>query len=220
MNTIIKHVQGNYTRLAIPLTKRVCTLIDGAETMIEEDFIPNASYPVYVALSSPVCSYEMKAKMEGNVAVVNIADTVKSATYNVTVKCRDEEGRAMRYMARAVLKVVEATADAGIGTGVEFDVCSQTLEGTVFFYAKGDPGDKGDPGKDYIITEEDYQAIAKMATKDYNDRLTALENSKKVLSQSEYDKIVADNQVEENILYFIYEDEEGEENIEESDDTD
>ena len=214
MNTIIKHVQGNHTRLAIPLTKRVCTLIDGAETMIEEDFIPNASYPVYVALSSPVCSYEMKAKMESNVAIVNIADTVKSATYNVTVKCRDEEGRAMRYMARAVLKVVEATADAGIGTGVEFDVCSQALEGTVFFYAKGDKGDKGD---EYIITEEDYQAIANMATKDFNGRLTVLENSKKVLSQSEYDKLVADDQIEEDVLYYVYEDEV---NTEKGDDTD
>lgn len=150
--TIVRHVQGNYAQIAIPLTKRVRTLMDGVEKTLEEEFIPHPSFPVYVMLSSSIVSYKLKAVMDGNIAIAELSDELKSASYNVTVKCHDGDGRAMRYMARGVLKVVDATADAGIDAGVEFNACTHTLDGAVFLYAKGQKGDS------YIITEDDYQS--------------------------------------------------------------
>ena len=84
-------------------------------------------------------------------------------------------------------------------------------------------------GDSYIITEDDYQAIADIVIGNLTDedlytlkslhetdvklgrRISALDErineSTQVLSQEEYDKLVKDNAVKENVTYYTYEDE-------------
>lgn len=141
-NTLIKHVFGNVMRIAIPLTMRIRTMVDGHETETEEDFYPNLSLPIAVSLMREGgYTKTYIPTMEGNVATIEDDGTLPVGTYQVTVTCFDAQERPCRYMVRAIVQIVSATADAGIQAGVEFDSIDYVLEGAIYFYAKGDKGD-------------------------------------------------------------------------------
>lgn len=141
---LIKHVFGNVMRIAIPLTIRIRTLTNGEETETEEDFYPNTSLPIEVALMRDGgVSKKYTPQVNGNVITFEDDGTLRAGKYQITITCYDDEGKPFRYMARGVIQVVLATKDAGIRAGVEFDSVSYGLNGDIFFYAKGDKGDKG-----------------------------------------------------------------------------
>ena len=145
--TKIKHVYGNVLRVAIPLTMRIRTLEGGVETEHEEDFYPNPDYPVKIDLYKGGGLHKtFDAGVEGNVASFQDEGDTPVGVYQVEVVCRDSQGNPVRYMVRSIIEVVDATIDAGIEAGIEFNAETYTLEGAVFFYAKGDKGDQGDKG--------------------------------------------------------------------------
>lgn len=155
--TIIRHVYGNVLRVAIPLTIRTRTLQDGVEVETEEDFYPNPDYPTVIDLykgGGLHCTFD--ATVEGNVASFADNGDTPIGIYQVEVTCKDDEARPVRYMVRAIIEIVDATIDAGIEPGVEFNAESYTLEGAVFFYAKGD---KGDPFTYDDFTPEQLAAL-------------------------------------------------------------
>lgn len=133
----IKHVFGNHLRLAIPLQKLVRTLEDGQVVERAEDFFPNPDFPVSVVLTGYARQKTYEAAMEGNVATIEDDGTLPVGRYQVEVIAHDAEGRQVRYMQRDAVAIVNATADAGIEPGIEFDAETQTLEGAVFIYAEG-----------------------------------------------------------------------------------
>lgn len=133
----IKHVFGNHLRLAIPLQKLVRTLEDGHVVERAEDFFPNPDFPVSVVLTGYTRQKTYEAAMEGNVATIEDDGTLPVGRYQVEVIAHDAEGRQVRYMQRDAVAIVNATADAGIEPGIEFDAEAQTLEGAVFIYAEG-----------------------------------------------------------------------------------
>lgn len=140
----IKHVYGNVLRIAIPLQQTIRTLVDGEEHEETSDFYPNPNFPTNVVLrGSGTIRYEYTATVVGNVATIEDKGDIRIGTYQVEVLCHDENGEPVRYMVRQIIKIVDATIDASIETGIEFNVETYTLNGTVFFYAKGDKGDQG-----------------------------------------------------------------------------
>ena len=146
----IKHVFGNPLQIAIPLTQRIRTLEGGQEIERTEDFFPSGD--VKVVLWSNIRTYEYIATMNENVAIItDDKGEVSSGLYGVTITCLDQEGKPRRFARADAIKIVTYTADAGIVAGVEFNAETYTLEGAVFFYAKGEKGDKGDP-----FTYEDF----------------------------------------------------------------
>lgn len=179
--TRIKHVYGNVLKVAIPLTMRIRTLEDGEEVEREEDFYPNPNYPVVVDLyKGGGLHREFTASVEGNVASFEDSGDTPVGVYQVEVLCKDQAENPVRYMVRAIIEIVDATIDAGIEAGIEFNAETYTLEGAVFFYAKGDKGDaftyedftpeqlaalkgeKGDKGDDGSLVYPKYSVNTQM----------------------------------------------------------
>lgn len=137
--TRIKHVYGNILRVAIPLTMRTRRMNDGVVTEEEEDFYPNPAYPVNVDLYKGGGLHKsFVATMDDNVALFADEGETPIGVYQVEVTAHDMEGNPVRYMVRAIIEVVDATIDAGIEAGIEFNAETYNLEGTVFYYAKGE----------------------------------------------------------------------------------
>lgn len=141
---LIKHVYGNVMRIAIPLTLRIRTITNGEETETEEDFYPDTSLPIEVVLMRDGgISKTYTPTVDGNVLTFEDDGTLRIGTYQVTVTCYGQDQLPYRYMVRGVIQIVSATKEAGLRAGVEFDSQDYVLEGTVFFYAKGEKGDQG-----------------------------------------------------------------------------
>lgn len=137
----ITHVRGNAISLAIPLHKRIITLEDGEEKEFIEDFIPSADYPVTIVLqkNNYATRKSYLAVMDNNVAVVHDNKCcLPTGLYSVELYCLDEKGDSLRYMVKDAIEIVDATADAGIEAGVEFNSEIYTLEGATFLFAKGE----------------------------------------------------------------------------------
>lgn len=155
--TRIKHVYGNVLKVAIPLTVRIRTLVEGVETETEEDFYPNPQYQTVIDLYKGGGLHEtFIASVDGNVASFEDDGKTPVGVYQVEVTCRDAQAQPVRYMVRAIIEIVDATIDAGIEAGIEFNAETYTLEGAVFFYAKGD---KGDPFTYDDFTPEQLEAL-------------------------------------------------------------
>lgn len=139
---ILRHVYGNVMRIAIPLTQKVRTLVDGEETETESDFYPNTDFPVKVVLTrSDNLEMLYEAAVDGNVVSIEDKGEIPVGTYGISVLCYDNMEQPCRYMARKKVKIVAATIEAGIEAGIEFNAEEYTLEGTIFYFAKGDKGD-------------------------------------------------------------------------------
>ena len=136
----IKHVYGNVLRVDVPLTEKIYQVVDGQEVPpTERDFYPDADMPVTIALDSTYKHYTLNASLEGHIAHFEDKGTIKCGVYNVAVQCF-KDGNPYRYMVRDVIKVVDATAEAGIEAGIEFDAETQVLEGAVFVSYVGEGG--------------------------------------------------------------------------------
>jgi hypothetical protein len=142
---VIKHVYGNPMQIAIPLTQKIRELVNGEERVSEEDFYP--FQPIVVTLKGMVKTYQYNATANGNVVVVKDNEgEINTGKYSLELTCLDEDGYKRRFAMKEPITIVRYTADADIGNGVEFDVTTHTIEGAVFFYAKGDKGDQGEQG--------------------------------------------------------------------------
>jgi len=154
---MIRIVYGNGFSLAIPLTLRTATLSNGSTVTTDADFVPTGD--VKVLLSSGASNTAYTATMNSNVATITDSGTLKRGTYNVTVLCKDSDGRLMRFKMRNALEIVDVTQDAGIEAGVEFDATTYTLEALVALAGGGSIAEEVDPiftaSPAYGITAED-----------------------------------------------------------------
>lgn len=162
-DALIKHVQGNVLRLAIPLTVKIRDLVDGQPTEREEHFYPDASRGVKIVLDASYITRAFDGAVSGNVVSMEDVGTLKLGNYQVTVLCYDNSGIPYRYMARNIIAVVDATADAGIEAGIEFDSETYTLEGAYFI-----KGEKGDTGEGVPSGGTTGQVLKKKSNNDYD----------------------------------------------------
>lgn len=153
-NAKIRHVYGNVLRIAVPLTKRTVEVIDGVITAVDTDFVPSTDYPIAIILDKGNAQLKMLAQLRGNsIAYFEDKGTIPVGVYSITVTCKDGEGNPYRFKERAVLQVVDVTADAGINPGIEYDVEEYYLDNAVFF-ASG----TADRGIDHIETSYNEEA--------------------------------------------------------------
>lgn len=130
---VIKHVYGNVLNFDIPLTVKIVTLEDGETSEREEPFYPDTTQPVKVMLTNQYSTgLTYDAEVTGNVIHISDKGNIRTGKYNVTVNCTGQDGNPYRYMCKDAIDVVNATADAYIEAGIEFNVESYTLEGAVF----------------------------------------------------------------------------------------
>ena len=229
----IRQVHGNMLMVGIKLDLTVVTVMNGNVSKTKEDFYPNTDYPVSIVLKKGSSRYPYSASVNGNVVSFEDPGTLPVGVYEVEVLCRNAQAQPCRYMARSVIEIVDATIEAGIGDGVEFDSESYLLEGGVFLFAKGDKGD-GIAGISVVESDEDdgYNVITitlttgeevtlhvKNGSKGYGISpetqqaiLEGLERIKglpvhRFLSESEYEALVNADEVDPDTIYHTYEDE-------------
>lgn len=132
----------------MPLTKRTVEVVDGVITAVDTDFVPSTDYPIAIILDKGNAQLKMLAQLRGNnIAYFEDKGTIPVGVYSITVTCKDSEGNPYRFKERAVLQVVDVTADAGIEKGIEYDAEEYYLDNAVFF-ASG----SADRGIDHIET--------------------------------------------------------------------
>ena len=133
MAILIKHVQGNVLCLNIPLTVKIRTIEGGEVVEHEEDFYPDTSKPITVSMVRSMGSkINFVPQVSGNVLTIRDSGLLKANMYGIEILCQDAEGNPYRYKANSAVQVVDATRDAGIVAGVEFDAEEYTLDGAVF----------------------------------------------------------------------------------------
>lgn len=164
---VIKHVYGNVLNFEIPLTVKIVTLEDGETSEREEPFYPDTTQPVKVKLTNQYSTgLTYDAEVTGNVLHIEDRGLIRQGKYGVTVTCTGQDGNPYRYMCKDAIEVVNATADAGIEAGVEFDVETYILEGAVFIdYTSGeqvqaDWNERNPDSKAYIRNKPDLSDFA------------------------------------------------------------
>lgn len=147
----IRHVYGNVLRIAVPLTMRTVEVVDGVVSVTDTDFTPSTDYPISIIFDKGAAKAKYIATLRGDhIAYIEDKGTLEVGTYSITVTCKDANGNPYRFKERAVLQVVDATADAGIEKGIEYEVKEHYLDSAVFF-ASG----AADRGIDHIETRVD-----------------------------------------------------------------
>lgn len=188
MATKIKHVYGNVIKLAIPLTEQVHAIIDGKEEITTKDFYPNLDYPIILTLDKGGGLRRiLEVEMNDNILLAQDNGDTPVGTYQLEIKCNDTEGKPRRFMVKAIIEIVDATADAAIDPDIEFDVATYELSAAVFEIMKGDKGDKGDPG-----------------TTDYNELenkpdLSGIEENRGLIDELRGDVEVLSDDIEGNV---------------------
>jgi len=189
MAILIKHVQGNVLCLNIPLTVKIRTIEGGEVVEHEKDFYPDTSKPITVSMVRSMGSkISFVPQVSGNVLTIRDSGILKANMYGIEILCQDEEGNPYRYKANSAVQVVDATRDAGIVAGVEFDAEEYTLEGAVFIsygveqvqsdWAETDPEEKSfiKNKPDHIVTDEHYVHTDNNYTSTEKEKLAGLEN--------------------------------------------
>lgn len=154
---MLSFVRGNTGYLSIRLTIKEDVLRCGRCASSVTDFIPNNAFPVTVNLFLGTKRWQYVAAVEGSIASVTLPGTLPRGLYHIEVLCKDEDGEDYRYMKRGALQVVEATAEASIPAGVEFDARCRYL--TAEFFPGGGARREVDPiftaSPAYGITSQD-----------------------------------------------------------------
>ena len=146
----IKHVYGNVLRLAIPLTKRIVTVENEEVVYTDSDFIPSNEYPVTVEFSKGNIKISRQASIrDGNIAYIEDDGTIPVGVYDITVLCKDDDGKPYRFKQKSVLDVSNYTIDANIAQPVEFESIVWYLDAAIYLALKGEDG----VGIENIITQ-------------------------------------------------------------------
>lgn len=181
-NDVIRIVYGNVLAMGIRLTERIVTMHNGEVEYEDVDFIPSDEYPVNVEFGWNGQTIAMDVEMQGNIAYVQDNGTLPVGTWSVTITCKDDNGNPHRFKQKAVVRVYDVTADAGIQQPIEFESKVWYLNGAIFLtFGGGNSGGETDPSvPDYIkaITQEMISAWNAKYTKPSNGiPKTDLENA-------------------------------------------
>lgn len=153
-NKIIPWVKGNLLRLAIPLEQETVT----EEGTTKEDYVVQDGDVITVNLVSASRRYPYSPiRIEGNVIVIEDNGVLDLGTYGVEVLLTKNDGTRLRSYWNYIIKVYN-TNDVVLEKWDEFaDISGQTLDASIFFFAKGDPFTYND------FTQEQLEAIKKPA---------------------------------------------------------
>ena len=163
----IIRVQGNPLALAIPLQTKTITQ-DGTAT---EDYVVPADAQVTVVFKGQYKSFDMTpVSVEGNLVTVTDNGRLPVGTYAVEVRVRQADGLALRSKYCNIVEIRDCN-DGVTEEYVDYIEGSVTLDNQVFWFAKGDKGDKGDPFTFADFTQEQIELLQQPA-RDAADMVT------------------------------------------------
>lgn len=119
----IRHIQGNFIRMMIPLGLETLTTIDGVSAKTVADFVPNQAYPVQVVLRCGVTNRKLTpTSIDGNMITVEDNGVLPVGAYHIEILCRDDDGKPMRFRKNTVIEIVNETERGDSFDTDEFDV--------------------------------------------------------------------------------------------------
>ena len=108
----IIHPQGNMLRLDFPLTRREVITVNGESKVSESDFFPKGR--VIVRLTHNFHSYDFEADVNGNIIAFEDNGKLAVGEYDITVICKDSDGKPFRRTSRQTLVIVDNAEYGGI----------------------------------------------------------------------------------------------------------
>jgi len=152
-------VRGNSKDIAIPLQKETVV----ADAVVSEDYIPVEGADIIVSLKNEYVSYDYTPILiDGNVLTIHDDGNLPSSTYNVEIRITNPDGTKLRSMWCCVVRVCECN-DPLLKEYDDFREGGETLIASMFYFAKGEKGDKGDPLTYEDLTPEQIEELQKPA---------------------------------------------------------
>ena len=133
----IKHVFGNVMKIAVPLNQKTVELIEGEISIITDKFYPFPPIDIFLYKGGGLGKHYV-ASISDNVVTFSDDGTLPVGLYQIEIVCKNDKNEKCRFMMREAVQIVDATADAGIEAGVEFNSETYTLEGATYYFAKGE----------------------------------------------------------------------------------
>lgn len=161
----IKRVQGNRLELAIPLQTETMT----PSGKVVADYIVPEGAEVRVLLVSAWKNLAfVPTSVSGNLVTVVDNGTLPTGKYAVEVRIKEADGTPLRSKYCNIIEV----CDCNDGVTTQYDDFiegSVQLDAQVFYFAKGDKGDKGDAFTWEDFTEEEILLLQKPAQDKANE---------------------------------------------------
>lgn len=152
---ILRWVYGNKLSLAIPLQSETMT----PSGVVKEDYYPSASDKLSVNIKGQYLTYRIPATFSGNVVYAVDNGTLPVGFYGVEIIIIKEDGSHLRSMWCNIIEIVKCNKGVLDEWSDFVAPDSQTLDASIFFFAKGDKGDKGDTGEQGIQGIQGEQGI-------------------------------------------------------------
>lgn len=145
---------GNWLRLVVPLVERVRTVVDGRETETDTPYTPTDQERIsvnmipyaehgedwWIGLMRGGRAMRYEAEADGTNAIVTIDGSLPPGRYMVEVWITGGEKQKRYLDDDTIVEITWRSDDAGIDPSATMSPTTYTLEGAVFYYAKGDPG--------------------------------------------------------------------------------
>lgn len=203
MATLIKHVKGNRLVVHIPLQRVVRTITqDGVESS-EEDFYPQEGEQVTVSLWGRygIKIREYDAEVSGNVVTFEDDGTLSVNTYSIELLAKDSQGYNVRYKLDSAIQVVDATQDADVQAGVEFDAEDYTLDGAMLAIIKGE---KGDPFAWDDMTQEQKEQFIEPIVNEIQTGLSPVVVQEEEPTQGQLVWVKPDNESDDPVVSLLF----------------
>ena len=106
---VIRHTQGNYLQLSIPITIRWHIVTDGVEQKVEKGSI-DRNMGISVILTNGKHEHRYEPEIYNNQVTILDRGTLTAGTYNIIIEIEDN-GAMLRYKKRTLLQIVDSTED-------------------------------------------------------------------------------------------------------------
>ena len=163
----IKRVQGNRLELAIPLQTE--TMTPSGKVVADYNVPEGAEVKVLLVSADRWKALAfVPTSVSGNLVTVVDNGTLPTGKYAVEVRIKEADGTPLRSKYCNIIEV----CDCNDGVTTQYDDFiegSVQLDAQVFYFAKGDKGDKGDPFTFADFTQEQIELLQKPAQDKANE---------------------------------------------------
>lgn len=136
-------VQGNTVHFAIPLQQETQT----PNGKVVQDYYPSSDDIVNVFMCGKYLSTQIDCTVNGNVVIANDNGNLKTGVYGVEIRIAKSDGTNLRSMWNYQVEI-HKTNDGVLTEWNDFVAPdSQSLDSAIFFFAKGDKGERGLQGE-------------------------------------------------------------------------
>ena len=151
-------VRGNTIHLVIPLEKET-RMVD---SVVTAPYYPQEGASITVKLTGAYKTHSFVPTLSGNLLYLDAPSTLSNGKYGVAVEVLNPDGTSLRSNWKYQVMVTESN-DGVLEEWNDFTQPDEQLSAAVFFFAKGDQGDKGDPFTYADFTPEEIADLQRPA---------------------------------------------------------